>query len=331
MAIKLVSAFVFVGALLFAATPARAESKAEALFKRGKKLLAEKSYAAACEAFEESDQLEPGIGAKLNVARCFEEWGKLTKAMTWYKDAETMATRAKDAREAKIKELISALDVDIPRLTIKVPAKADLEGAGVKLDGTPVESRTFGTAILLDPGPHEVQYNVGSEVRRKTIQLERGGERELTLELPLIPEVQDDQKQAEKQANRPPPPSPPGRMRRIVGLSMAGAGVVGLGVAGYLTLDARGTYKDALEMHCNNMTNACNEDGLRITKDARGQANTATVITVIGLAVAAGGVALYLTAPTTNDDESYEEAAEAMYLSPMVAPGVGGVVFGGNF
>lgn len=314
------------------ASPAFAETKADALFKKGKQLLAEKRYAAACEAFEESDKLDPGIGAKLNVAKCFEEWGKLTKALVWYKQAEEAAIKQKDEREAKIKELIAALDTDIPRLTIRVPPKANLKGAGVRLNGTPVEK--FDEPILLDPGPHEVQYIVNNETRKKTIQLERGGERELTLELTLIPEAIDDKKQQEKKP--PPPPPSPGRTRRIIGISMAGAGVVGLGVASYLTLDARGTYKDALDAHCGGMANGCNDEGLRITKDARSQANTATIITLASVAVAAGGVVLYLTAPKSSPnerrrDDEEEEDAEARYIMPVVGPGVGGVVWGGTF
>lgn len=310
------------------ASPVLAETKADALFKKGKQLLAEKRYAAACEAFEESDKLDPGIGAKLNVAKCFEEWGKLTKALAWYKQAEESASKQKDDREPKIKELIASLDSEIPRLTIRVPPKANLKGAGVRLNGTPVEK--FDEPMLLDPGPHEVQYIVDGETRKKTIQLERGGERELTLELPLIPEAIDDKKQAERKP--PPPPPSPGRTRRIIGISMAGAGVVGLGVASYLTLDARSTYKDALDMHCGGMTNGCNEEGLRITKDARGQANTATIITLASVAVAAGGVVLYLTAPKhAAEERPADEEEEARYLMPVVGPGVGGVVWGGTF
>ena len=58
------------------ASPAFAD-QADALFQKGKQLLAEKKYAQACKAFQDVDQIDPGIGAKLNVARCFEEWGRL--------------------------------------------------------------------------------------------------------------------------------------------------------------------------------------------------------------------------------------------------------------
>jgi len=90
-------------ALCGPATPVRADSgdradRADQLFKRGKKLLSEKKYAEACAAFEDSDRLDPGIGTKLNVARCYQEWGRLATAWRWYSDAEQMAIAGKDDR-----------------------------------------------------------------------------------------------------------------------------------------------------------------------------------------------------------------------------------------
>lgn len=46
------------------------KGKADALFKHGKKLMDEKKYADACEAFEQSMKLDPQIGTELNVGRC---------------------------------------------------------------------------------------------------------------------------------------------------------------------------------------------------------------------------------------------------------------------
>src|SRR5262252_5703897 len=93
------------------------KDKADSLFKQGKKLMAEKRYANACAAFEQSFKLDPGIGGELNIAKCYEEWGKLGRALQAYKKAEDMARDAKDPRLAKIHELVEALDPAVPRLT----------------------------------------------------------------------------------------------------------------------------------------------------------------------------------------------------------------------
>ena len=75
--------------VLALASPAVADkrSEADALFKKAKKLHGEKKYADACPMFEKSDALDPGIGAKLNVAKCYEDWGMLARAYRWYTDA----------------------------------------------------------------------------------------------------------------------------------------------------------------------------------------------------------------------------------------------------
>src|SRR5690349_3185301 len=90
--------------LLAATQVAHADNKSEAdaLFKKAKKLHADKKYAEACPMFEKSDALDSGIGAKLNVAKCYEDWGMLARAYRWYADAEKMARDAGDKRASKI-------------------------------------------------------------------------------------------------------------------------------------------------------------------------------------------------------------------------------------
>src|SRR5207249_2684753 len=94
-------------ALLFvivSTATAAAENKADALFDKGKDLLKKRKYAEACPTFEKVDELDPAVGAKLFVAKCYEEWGKLAHAYRWYQDAEKMANDTNDKRAAKIKE-----------------------------------------------------------------------------------------------------------------------------------------------------------------------------------------------------------------------------------
>jgi tetratricopeptide (TPR) repeat protein len=296
------------------------KDRADSLFKHGKKLMEERRFADACEAFEQSMKLDPQIGTELNVGRCYEEWGKLGRAFKSYKAAEKMAKDASDARAAKIGELVQQLDAQVPRLTLHVPADADT--SSVTLDGAPVES--FTDAIVVDPGPHKVAYtNADGAKKSKVVPIERGGSSEINLDLPV--------KQA-KIDHTPPPPvthvaetSDPGRRYRIGAYALGGAGVVAIGVSTYLTVSAKSKYNDALESHCGGMTNGCDDIGLRDTHDARHQANIATGVFIGGAAAIAGGVALYLLAPKA------EKPDEATYIVPSVAPDSAGVVFGGSF
>jgi len=313
-------------AALAGPSPALADRKhdADALFKKGKRLQADQKYAQACVAFEESDKLDPAIGTKLNAAKCYEEWGRLARAHRWYTAAEQMAASSEDDRLPKIRELIETLDPDVPRLTVNVPAgmdPADVEAAAIMLDGKPVPATDLGVAVRLDPGPHELVYLVDGAKKSKLVPLERGGERELLLDIPKGAA----QRRAIAEGKADPPR--PGRTRRIIGISMGAAGLAGIGVASYLTLDARSSYNDALDAHCAGMANACSPEGLAITKDARSQANLATVITLASVAVIGGGVFLYLTAP----DGDAPAERRAVYVTPVVSGDGGGLVVGGGF
>lgn len=302
------------------------KDKADALFKHGKKLMEEKKYSDACEAFEQSMKLDPGIGTELNIARCYEEWGKLGRAWRSYKAAEKMAKDANDSRAGKIDELIQQIDPQVPRLTIHVPKDADT--SSVTVDGAAPES--LADAIVLDPGPHKVEYtNAAGAKKSKVVPIERGGSSEINLDLPV--------KQAANDHTPPPPPPPhkavaespdPGRGYRIGAYVLGGTGIAAIGVSTYLTITAKSKYNDALKAHCGGMTNGCDDIGLRDTHDARHQANIGTVVFIGGAAAIAGGVVLYLLQPHATPAE---KADEALYVVPAVAPDSAGVVFGGRF
>jgi tetratricopeptide (TPR) repeat protein len=317
-------------ALALVASDAHANNrdKADALFKQGKKLMAEKRYADACGAFEDSNKLDPGIGTQLNIARCYEEWGKLGRAYHAYLDAEKMAIDAKDPRAPKIRDLVVELEPNVPKLTIRVPsgAPADLE---VTLDGHPVEK--LGEAMIVDPGPHTIEWSHGGAKKTKTVPIDRGSESEVTLDVPA-PATGNV---LGGDATGPPADGvapTPGRTQRMVGIALGGAGIVAIGISSYMTLSARSDYNRALDVHCGGMKNNCDMTGLEITRDARSTANQATVVFVVGAALVGGGAALYFlapkAAPATEPGSRGDEPR--VYLAPAISRGGIGVVFGGR-
>jgi len=297
--------------------------RADQLFKKGKKLLAEKKYAEACLAFEESDRLDPGIGAKLNVAKCYQEWGKLATAWRWFSEAEQMAKDTKDDRAGKIHALAEELDPSIPRLTVKVARDADTSGVVIKLDGAPFEISALGTERRVDPGPHQVDYTVGGATRNKLVPIERGGSSEITLDLP-----KKGRGPAKLKVDSPVAADTEAiQKRRLLGLGISGGGVFAMGLAGIVTLRARGDYKHAISAHCRGATDMCDADGLAATHSARRRANIATGITIGGLAAVGGGLYLYFTASKA----AAHGEEHALYLAPSVGGDGTGVVFGGAF
>jgi hypothetical protein len=346
---KLVIASLLIGCLMSSeGNAAYAESaavQADQLFKKGKRLLAQKKYPEACAAFEQSDRLDSGIGAKLNIAKCYQEWGKLATAWRWYVDAETMATSVRDGRAQKIHELVEALEPSVPRLTVKAPRGVDLAGVLMTLDGVSLEPSALGVEQRVDPGPHEVITTAGGVRHRQVVPVERGNSAELVLELPSAGRTRDADG-----ATRPSEPASQGstssatatvtgtadmhiaapagsgRTRRFIGLGVAGAGVVAMGIAGLVTLSARGDYRNAIDDHCQGATDMCDDDGISITHDAAHRANIATVVTLGGLAAVVTGLVVYFTAPRTPVASEH-----ALYLAPAVGAGGGTLVLGGSF
>jgi hypothetical protein len=343
---KLMTACLVIGALAASAHAGPAE-RADQLFKRGKRLLAQKKYPEACAAFEDSDRLDPGIGAKLNVAKCYQDWGKLATAWRWYVDAETMATSARDDRARKIRALVDELDPDVPRLTVKPPRDANLAGVVIKLDGVVLQPSALGVEQRVDPGPHDVDTIIGGVRRTRVVLVERRGHAEVVLELPAatVAKREPDSTGVRPGPGASPGPAPvatveatagatggapgtdnPGRTRRFIGLGVAGAGAITIAISGIVTLGARGDYRNALDDHCQGKTDLCDEDGLSITHSALRRANVATVFALIGLGAVATGAVVYFTAPKAS-----RPGEHAYYLAPSVGPDGGTLVFGGAF
>lgn len=82
---------------------------------------------------------------------------------------------------------------------------------------------------------------------------------------------------------------------RWVGLGIVGAGVVAIGVGGGLALGAKSQY-DSVAAQC--PSQGCTQAGFDTRNDARSRADVATVVMVVGAAVAASGVVLWLLEPS---------------------------------
>src|SRR5207249_215560 len=119
--------------------------------------------------------LDPGIGGELNIAKCYEEWGKLGRAYKAYKQAAQMAKEANDPRAPKIDELVTGLDSQVPRLMIKVGKGGDAKNVNATLDGTPLPTSAIGQLQVVDPGPHTIEYKTDTGMKKKVIPVERGG------------------------------------------------------------------------------------------------------------------------------------------------------------
>ncbi|HUJ58037.1 MAG TPA: hypothetical protein VLX92_06080 [Kofleriaceae bacterium] len=317
-------------ALVGTAAADRDKDKADALFKQGKKLMEKKQYAEACQAFEESNKLDAQIGTQLNIAHCYEEWGKLAHAYRAYQEALAEAKQVHDHRAGEIRERLDAVDKDVPRLAIKVPDGADTSSLGVTIDGAAVPEGKLGESQRVDPGPHVIEYEAGGKKKSTVVPVERGGKQQVVLELPseekpATTTTTTTTTKITEPEHHDAPADHPGRGQRVAGLAVGGAGLVAIGVSSVLALSARSTYKSALSAHCGGMTDMCDMTGLSETHSARSEANVATVVFAVGVAAVGGGAALYFLAP-----HSAAVREHAMYLVPTAAPDYAGLALGGR-
>jgi hypothetical protein len=85
---------------------------------------------------------------------------------------------------------------------------------------------------------------------------------------------------------------------KIVGLATAGAGVAALVLGTVYAISARSTWNDAKDLGCDGDGVCTTQTGADLVDDAGSKATVATVAVSAGLVLAAGGVALWLFAPS---------------------------------
>jgi serine/threonine-protein kinase len=315
---------------------------AEALFEDARKLVADGKYADACPKFQESERLDPSPSTLLNLASCWERLGRTATAWATYKEAESAANAARrpDYMAAASRHA-AALAPTLARVTIAVPQP--VEGLQIKRDGVLRGTTEWGVPIPSDTGPHTIEASAPGYVRwTSTLTVPRDGA-EVTV---TVPPLQPSPPPAVDAHGTPPVPAtsmpdgttappapgaappvseapPPSNTQRTVGLVVAGAGVVGLGVSGVLALIANGKKQDSLK-DCPHDPNVCDATGVSLRNDALSAGDAATVAFVLGAAALAGGGILWFTAPRSDAASTSGSAAPAGRWA--VSPTLGGAV-----
>ncbi|MEY2934999.1 MAG: hypothetical protein RL033_5748 [Pseudomonadota bacterium] len=177
---------LFIALLLCGGRAVAEESEAARLFQEGRALLVEERFAEACSRLEQSQQLEPRLGTKLNIAFCQERLGKLATAWRVFQEALSSARAEGDvAREAFAKSRIDALSPRLPSL--KVRAAADAGQLTLLLDGAALGSAQWNTELPVDPGAHTlVAAYIGEPYWRRTVTLRES--EHVDIAIPAAPE-----------------------------------------------------------------------------------------------------------------------------------------------
>jgi hypothetical protein len=126
-------------------------SEADRLFAKGREMM-KKHPVEACRLFEKSFELEPALGALLNLALCFESIDRPASAWTSFNHAKEWAERTHESDRAALAD--KHIQRLAPRLSwIAITASEPVPGLEIVLDGEVVPYRAPWSAPV-DPGPH---------------------------------------------------------------------------------------------------------------------------------------------------------------------------------
>ena len=136
-------------------SPATAAA-AESLYKEARALMAKGNYADACPKLEESLRLDSGIGTEFHLADCNEHIGKIASAWAGFLDVAASARAAHQTEREKLaRKRAQAIEARVPKLFVDADASQE-PGLEISRDGNPVGHGSWGSAIAIDPGTHDI-------------------------------------------------------------------------------------------------------------------------------------------------------------------------------
>lgn len=310
------------------------KTAAEALFDEGKKLFLAKKYAEACPKLEASQRLDPGIGTLLYLADCYEGMGRFASAWATYREAAGAAKTAGQAeRERVARGRAAKLEPRLSRLAITVGA-ADTAGLEVKRNDVVVKKEVWGSSLPVDPGAYTITASApGKKPWSTQVKIPEGaGAQAITIPPledapapPPSPPSPPSPTVSTPDPPAPPPPPPPSGLggQRIAGIAVGAAGVVALGVGGLFGGLAASKNSEAKTL-CPNVK-CGNQAGVDASHTAGQLADAASGLLIAGGVLAAGGLIVFLTAPSQKAPDSRPEKA---WIVPAAGGGFAGIVAG---
>lgn len=279
---------------------------AEALFTRGKQLIEQGKTSEACEAFRESEKLDPAGGTLLRLALCHEADGKLASAWLEFTEVVRLSQAgdaAKLAERVKIaKEHLSAIEPRLPKLVVNVDAASRVDGLSVTANGLPRSEATWGVPLPVDSGDVIVEASApGRQPFHAVVHAENG--KQVTAAIPPLeaaPAVSSGSSPGEGgrvAASSEISPQSQGSSLRPIALVIGAVGVVSAGIGVYFGTTAISKWNDS-NSDC--PSNACTSKGAQEARDAKSAAGLSDVTIGLGAAAIVTGVVLYLVGAPKN-------------------------------
>jgi hypothetical protein len=319
--------------LVSAQPSASSKAAAEALFQEGAQLFAQGEIKQACERFDASQKLDPGLGTMLRLADCLERIGKTASAWALFREAASIAGKRGDSeRELIGHQRADSLEERLSRLSISMAepnAPADLV---VELNGTTIPVTSLGVPLPVDPGPLEIHARAGGhQPFRGSVEIPEGPS-STTFEIPAL--------EREPEKPKAPPPAParvaarPAEQSsalRTLGFVSAGVGLIGVAAGGVFAYRAMQLEKDSRDACRKDDPNLCTPQGYDLRQQSLTAADTATLSFGIGGALLLGGVVLVLVSPSGGSQASEEPRTAKLELTASPSPTGGTLGLGGTF
>ncbi|CAN5719068.1 hypothetical protein BH11MYX4_BH11MYX4_29160 [soil metagenome] len=225
----------------------------------------------------------------LSLGDAYRTRGKVASAWGAYVSARDLARARGDARVADAEQRVAEVSPRLPRITLRVASAADVT---VTDNGLTLPRATFGSAVPVDPGRHEIVATArGRRSFRKTEELAEGQGHDVVI--PVL-ERAAEPREASSGADEVR-----GDTQRAAGtaLVVGGAGLTVLGlVFGGLAISKWSTVTAACpQRQCESASSRSAVEG--DAKAADRLAVVSTVGVVVGLMALGAGVLLRVSAP----------------------------------
>jgi hypothetical protein len=317
---------IAVGAAL-CATALVAEADTAADFKRAIDLFQAKNCPAALPLFEGIVSETGSPNARIYVARCLRDAGRLDEAYEQMRLTVSDATQKAESeakyeptRDSAAAEL-ALLEPKVGKLVVAIVDTPD--GVTVQIGSRALRDEQIGVPIAVMPGTLELVADArGMATITREIEVEAGKTRTLTLS--FEPATDDDAEEDDDDDEPDDGVSSPVDGLAIAGYVLTGVGVVGLGVGAGLAAKAQSDF-DALAEECGNAT--CPADEQARVDDGRKLTTIANASLIAGGVVAAAGITLVVYS-TLNEDSGDGAHLE---LVPTVGPWQHGLSLTGRF
>ena len=307
--------------------------KAQKLFDAGIAAFNEGRFEDACDKFQESLALVPGVGTRGKLAECWARMGRVASAHRLYLEVERLAREDDDRARARVaRQRANRLLPRLPYLTIDPGPSVTLDGFKITRNGRAVEPRTFKSAVAVDPGEYVITATArGHNVWKTTVRLGEAKKKNVAIPMLLPGETRDGTSGGGGWSKG-----------RIAAVALVGVGAASLfGGTTYFGLRASNKWQDAEDDSDCELDDAGDlrcRPGTRgddLANDALSNANLANLTAGIGLAAISAGVFLWWRSGRSGKSNRVEgrDVAGSLRVTPAVSlsNGGSGIVVSGQF